>query len=71
MSVSDAYARAYCDKCDYSEEVDLTALARRNEYDMRNVAGDLRQNGWTVSDDFTVTICDSCTEEATEGTSND
>ena len=61
--ISDAYVRVECDRmltgdCDYSEEVELTALAVRESYDMRNVRPKLAREGWFVDGVFT--ICPEC-----------
>jgi hypothetical protein len=66
MSISDAYVRVTCDKCDYDEtEVELTALAMRESYDMRNVRKQLTRDGWKVDGDST--ICPECCAEDEEG----
>lgn len=50
-----------CDRCeDYTSEVGLTALAGHC-YDERNVDGELRREGWRLSDGGD--ICPNCIED--------
>ena len=62
--ISDAYVTVTCDECGESEEIALTALASRGEYDMRNVPGELEREGWLTYGDRHV--CVSCAEEPDE-----
>lgn len=61
--ISDAYCRVTCDRCHYEEEVELTALAQRESYDMRNVRRELERNNWRVDGDET--ICEDCVAQET------
>ena len=63
MARSYAYINVMCDKCQYLEEVELTAIAC-NGWDERNVKAVLRNRGWLVEDDQE--ICESCRDEANE-----
>lgn len=63
MARSDAYIRVMCDKCEYVEEVELTALARKG-WDERNVKTALENHGWLCDDGQE--ICESCRENEGE-----
>lgn len=61
MARSDAYINVTCDKCEYLEEVELTAIACKG-WDERNVKGVLKSRGWLCEGDQE--ICESCRDEA-------
>mgnify|MGYP003443977223 FL=1 len=60
MARSDAYINVTCDKCEYLEEVELTAIACKG-WDERNVKAVLKNHGWLCDDDQE--ICESCRED--------
>lgn len=67
MSLSDAYVRVSCDSefgCPENEEIALTALAGRGNYDMRNVTRAIDRSGWVTRGDRH--YCESCALEEAE-----
>ena len=63
MARSDAYIRVMCDKCEYVEEVELTAIACKG-WDERNVKTVLTNHGWLCDDGQE--ICESCRDNESE-----
>lgn len=68
MSISDAFVRIFCDKCDDSEEIELTSTAGRGCYDMRNVEKQVERLGFVKveGDRDREHLCETCAEEAKE-----
>jgi len=66
MSRSDAHIIVTCDKCGLDEEIKLTALARRGNWDERNVDSELEAMGWLPDDDKNHDICEECLIEMNE-----
>jgi hypothetical protein len=67
MSLSDAYVRVVCDSdyhCPTEDEIELTALAGRGQYDMRNVASRLERDQWVTKGDRH--YCADCWREMQE-----
>ena len=56
---SDAYITVTCDGCGVEEQIQITATARG--YDDRNVAGELRCQGWITDGD--ADYCNACKGE--------
>ncbi len=57
--ISDAYVHVSCDRegCGYTDEYQLCAIAC-NGYDLRNLDGELEQDGWVVDgEDHTCPEC--------------
>lgn len=59
---SDAYIRATCDNCGGEEEIELTKLARRGEWDERSVDSYLDTYGWITEGDSDY-CCEDCHKE--------
>jgi len=59
--ISDAYVTVTCDECGADEDIELTALALHNAYDMRNVRPELARLGWAERDGKD--ICPGCVED--------
>ena len=62
MSIGDAFVTVECDKCGYTEEVRLSALAMHNSWDERNVRPHLLRDGWVLTDEDGA-VCPDCSEE--------
>jgi hypothetical protein len=64
---SDPYVIVTCDRCEtYTDELGLTALAGRGQYDERNLPADLARNGWRVEEDGHRHTCPDCQDEEEE-----
>ena len=57
MSRGDAYIHVMCDKCEYMEEMELTAIAC-NGWDERDVTKRLEKRGWFCAEGQD--ICEEC-----------
>ncbi len=60
---SDAYIVVTCEKCSYSENIELCACVRHS-WDERDVDTKLKNGGWKISDGSD--LCETCGEEEGE-----
>lgn len=66
MSVSDAFVRVYCDKCDCETEITLTATAGKGCWDERNVDREITSDGWRRNIGGYELLCLDCAGEIEE-----
>ena len=67
--ISDAYVDVECNRCEYHEQVQLTAT-EHGGYDCRNIPGWLKRNGWTGDADGNEHLCPDCQEKAKRQTAS-
>lgn len=66
MSISSAYVHVECNNCfGASEEIELTSLAGRGQWDERNVNRHLEREGWKIVSD-NEHLCPACTSKSVE-----
>ena len=64
--IGDPTVSVTCDICGYEESHGLTALVR-SSWDMRDLAQELKSDGWRLEDGLDGKVaCQSCVEEETE-----
>lgn len=61
MSISDGYVNVECDRCHEEEQMEMTALAQRGSYDMRNIEARMKRDGWRIEGD--THTCPDCVDE--------